>query len=236
MEGIKELIGKIKQALSAEKGGEEAAIKLAEEFNAGLEAKRTELLTETKQAKAKLRAYEALGDVKELEGLAAEVEQLREAQKKGSVDVQEAVKKVELKYTKEVEKLDTALKQERAVVTRLVVENGLTAELVKAGVTEAGMKYARAHFLPQVTLEGEGEERVAKIGQAKLPEAVAAWAKTEEAKLFLRAGANAGGGASGGAGGSTGAKTMPRAEFDKLDPAAKMAFAKEGGQVVAASA
>lgn len=49
---------------------------------------------------------------------------------------------------------------------------------------------------------------------------------------LIKGNQSSGGGASGGSGGSGAAKEISRADFSKLDPAAKMKFTKDGGKVV----
>jgi uncharacterized protein YoxC len=231
---LKELLAKVKAALAKEKGGDDEALALLEEEHQGLITKRDELLDEVKKLKAKVRSFDGI-DPEEVKDMKERMEELEEAASKGSKDVEAAVQRTEAKYKKELEKAQSALAAEHKVTTQLLVENGLTDALAKVGVTEAGLKYARSYFAPRVQIEADGEERVARIGDQKLAEAVAEWAKTDEAKLFIRASASTGGGASGGAGGGSSAKQMARAEFDKLSADDKMKFVKEGGRVTDAA-
>jgi vacuolar-type H+-ATPase subunit I/STV1 len=224
------LVAELKSVLS-EDDGEKRAADLIQEATNGLISKRDELLDEVKKVKKKLRDYEGI-DPTEYTEMKERLEELEAAANKSSGNLEETIKKLEEKHKKETDKLTADLAQERGAVSRLVVEKGLTDALAAAGVTEAGLKFARAFFLPQVQVEADGEERVAKIGENTLESAVAEWAKSDEAKLFLRAQSSSGGGASGGSQGSSGAKTMTRTEFDGLEPAARMEFVRDGGQVV----
>ena len=227
---MKELLAKIKAALAKKEGGEEEALALLEENEQGIVTKRDELLEEVKRLKTKLRTFDGI-DPAEVKDMKERMEELEEAASKGSKDVEAAVQRTEAKYKKELEKAQAGLAAEQKVTTQLLVENGLTDALAKVGVTEAGLKFARAFFAPQVQIEVDGDQRVATIGEKKLAEAVAEWAKTDEAKLFIRASVSTGGGASGGAGGGSSAKQMARAEFEKLSPADQMTFVKEGGRI-----
>lgn len=231
---MKELLAKIKAALAKKEGGDDEAMALLEEHGQGLVSKRDELLTEVKKLKEKLRAFDGI-DPKEAKEMKERMEELEQTASKGSKDVEAAVQRTEAKYKKELEKVTTALAAEQKVTTQLLVENGLTDALTKVGVVKAGLQYARAFLAPRVQIEADGEQRVAKIGEKKLAEAVAEWAKTDEAKLFIQASASTGGGASGGAGGGSSAKQMARTEFEKLSPADQMKYAKEGGRVTDAA-
>ncbi len=231
---MKELLAKIKAALAKKEGGDDEALALLEENEQGIQNKRTELLEEVKRLKTKLRTFDGIdpADVKEMKEW---MEEFEEAASTGSKDVEAAVQRTEAKYKKELEKATTALAAEQKVTTQLLVENGLTDALAKVGVTEAGLKFARAFFAPQVQIEADGDKRVATIGEKNLAEAVAEWSRTDEAKLFIRASVSTGGGASGGAGGGSSAKQMARAEFVKLSPTDQMTFVKEGGRVTDAA-
>lgn len=197
-----------------------------EQSEAGLKANRDKVLGELKQLK---KSY---GDVspEDIEQMRAQIEELEEAQGKAA-NADELVKRTEAKYQRELEKLQGKLQQSEGEITTLLRDRGLTDALAKAGVTEKGLEYARAYFAPKVEIESDGEGRTATIDGRPLHEAVADWAKSEDAKMFLRANANTGGGASGGTGGTSGAKQMARVEFEKLTPQDQMEFIRDGGQL-----
>lgn len=185
---------------------------------AGLTAKNRELLGEVKKLK---KGGEV--DPAELERLEAQVETLTAERN----TLQKSVKDL----TKQVETTSAALKSEASVTQRLLVENGLSAELTRAGVTNAAhLKAAMAMLKDQVQVVAEGDNRTAKAGDKALADFVKEWAAGDEGKNFVTANANSGGGASGG-NGSGGVKTMARSAFEQLDPAARSEFAKSGGRL-----
>lgn len=169
------------------------AIKAAvEEAVAGLQTKNQELLGKLKKAQK-----DATIDPAEHAALQTELEQ---AQAK----LAEATKAMKT-ITTEAEKHKKAYETEAQFAHRLLVDNGLTDALVKAGVKPEYMKAAKALHSGSVALVVDGENRVAKIGDKILSDFVTEWAKSDEGKHFVAAPANQGGGANGGGtgGGST---------------------------------
>lgn len=167
------------------------AIKAAvEEATSALVAKNKELLGELKEArKGKTINPE---DVEKLESRIEELTgQLSEAQK--------TVKTA----TKEAETARKQLQDAEGFTQRLLVDNGLTDALAKAGVTNpAHLKAVKAMLAGQVQIVADGDQKVAKVGDKALPDFVSEWAKGDEGKFFVSAPNNSGGGAAGGSTGS----------------------------------
>jgi hypothetical protein len=219
----------ITEALGAKEGRESIILKLFDGEVEGLQAKVQETLKEKKKLADRLKVFDGI-DPEEHKSMAEELEALRAGSGK---DVESAVQRATGKLQKELEKTGNLLLAEKAAVNRLLIDNGLTASLAAVGVTEAGMRFVKAAFIPQAVVESDGDERVAVIGGKPLQDAVKEWAKTDEAKLFIRAQASSGGGANGGAGGgSVSAKTMKKSAFGALSPQDRMAFMKSGGTLI----
>ena len=166
-----------------------------------LAAKRDELLGEVK----KLRKESAIKpeDVEKLESQIDELKaQLGNAQK-------------EVKTFKDTaEKASKALADEANFNHRLLVENGLTDELTKAGVTNpAFLKAVKSTLSQQVKVVTEGDQRIAKAGDKSLSDFVKEWAASDEGKHFVQAPANNGGGAQGGGNNSN---NQPKTSLDKI--------------------
>jgi hypothetical protein len=232
---LKDVLDKIKAALAEKDGGDAKALAILTEHEEAirtpLERTRDSALAEAKSAKSKMKAFAEI-DLDEYKAQAAKIDELETALK-DKPDVAGEVKRATDKQAKELEKAAKALATEKAAVHRLIVDAGLTAELMAAGVTTGALPYVRAMFVPQAKVSEDGEERVATIGDKPLKEAVGTWAKTEEAKLFIKASPNTGGGASNnGHGGTGGKRSIARSAFDRLTPAEQMDFVvKEGGTV-----
>lgn len=202
-----------------------AAIKAAvDEAVAGLQAKNTELLVKLKKA-----TKDAQIDPAEHAALQSELDATQ-------AKLADAAK--ELKTAKaDAEKVKKAFEGESKLTHRLLVENGLTEALTKAGVTNpVHLRAAKAMLSGQVQLVAEGDNRIAKVGEKSLVDYVGEWAKGDEGKYFVAAQQNGGGGAPGGTGKGGSAKTMTRTAFDGLDAVAKSRFIADGGSVTDAAA
>jgi hypothetical protein len=192
------------------------AIKAAvEEATAPLIAKRDELLGEVKKARKGQQADpEAMSKLEDqLDAAKAELATAQKAAKTATDAAAKAAKD---------------LQAESGYVQRLLVDNGLSEALAKAGVTNpVHQKAARAMLASQVQIAADGDQRIAKVGDKPLADFIGEWAKGDEGKHFVAAPNNSGGGSQGGSGGGA-AKTMTRTAFEALDPAAKSAQSKAG--------
>ena len=189
-----------------------------EEATEGLKKKNSELLAEVKKFKkgdfdpAEIEKLETLADDLKSKLSAAE-KQLKTA-------------------TKELETTKAGLAAESKFTQGLLIDNGLTAELTKAGVTNPALLKAATTMLRNgAQVVADGENRVAKVGDKPLSDFVKEWAATDEGKHFISAAGNSGGGAPPSGGGSGQSKTMTRAQFDGLAPADKVKFSVEGGRL-----
>ena len=197
-----------------------AALKAAiDEAVAGLQTKNTELLAKLKKAQK-----DSTVDPSEHAALQSELDATQ-------AKLAEAVKALKAANT-EAEKVKKAYESESKLTHRLLVENGLTDALTKAGVTNpVHLRAAKAMLSGQVQLVAEGDNRIAKVGDKALADYVGEWAKGEEGKYFVAAQQNGGGGAPGGAGKGGNVKSLTRTAFDGLDVAAKSKFIADGGTV-----
>lgn len=202
-----------------------AAIKAAvDEAVAGLQTKNAELLAKLKKA-----TKDAQIDPSEHAALQSELDATQ-------AKLAEAVKAAKAANT-EAEKVKKAYESESKLTHNLLVENGLTDALTKAGVTNpVHLRAAKAMLAGQVQLVAEGDNRIAKVGDKALADYVGEWAKGEEGKYFVAAQQNGGGGAPGGAGKGGNVKSLTRTAFDGLDVAAKSKFIADGGTVTDAAA
>lgn len=200
-----------------------AAIKAAadaavSEATAGLLAKNQELLGKVK----KLQKDAAIDP--------AEYQALSEAKDTAEAKLAEALKTVK-QATSQAEKDRKALEAETGYVSKLLIDNGLTDALLKAGVKPEMSKAVKAMLAGQVSLKVEGDKRLAVVGDKALGDFVTEWAQSDEGKHFVAAPANQGGGANGGAQGAGKSKVMARAAYEQLQPDQKMAFIKDGGKL-----
>jgi len=198
-----------------------AAIKAAvTEATEGLSTKNAELLKELKEAKKGKQV-----NPEDLEKLESQIETLQ-----GDLSKAQSELKTAQKTAKEAtEKLGS----ESAFTQKLLVENGLSAELLKANVTNpVHLKAVQAMLSGQVKIVAEGDIRKAVVGDKELSVFVKEWAAGDEGKHFVTAPNNSGGNSQGSNGSQVKGKTMQRSAFDAASQQERIAFAKEGGTVV----
>jgi hypothetical protein len=180
---------------------QEAIRQAVEEATAPLIAKRDELLGEVKKARK--------GQQIDPETVSKLEEQI-EALKGDLTTAQKAAKTA----NSEADKARKALETAEGFTQRLLVDNGLTDALTKAGVTNpVHLKAAKALLSGQVQIVADGDGKVAKVGEKALAEFASEWAKGDEGKFFVAAPNNGGGGSNGGGGAST-PKTLADAKTD----------------------
>lgn len=140
--------------------------------------------------------------------------------------------KVAGKATKDLEAANKRATDAESNVSRMVVDNGLSDALIKAGVTNpVHQKAAKALLREHVALADENGAKVAKVGDKALGDYITEWAGSDEGKHFVTAPDTNGGGSRGGQRVNTGGKSISRAQFDALDPVARSAHFAEGGTV-----
>jgi hypothetical protein len=187
---------------------------------AGLKAKNGELLGQIKTLKKGQQV-----DPADVEKLEAEIDALRAK----AADAEKAAKKA----TQDAEKAAKAQADAEGSVDKLLVDNGLNDALAKAGVTNPALvKAAKAMFASQAQVVDDNGNKVARIGDKPLPDAISEWAGSDEGKHFVTAADVSGGGSQGGRNRSGApVKEISRAAFDALDPAARSAHFQGGGIV-----
>ena len=104
---------------------------------------------------------------------------------------------------KSLETLQTQLKAETGFTQKLLIDNGLTDELVKNGVAPQFLAATKAMFSSQAQIVAEGDTRVAKIGEKSVSDFVKEWAASDDGKHFVKAPENSGGGSQGSGNGTT---------------------------------
>ena len=104
---------------------------------------------------------------------------------------------------KSLETLQTQLKAETGFTQKLLIDNGLTDELVKNGVAPQFLAATKAMFSSQAQIVAEGDTRTAKIGDKSVSDFVKEWAASDDGKHFVKAPENSGGGSQGSGNGTT---------------------------------
>ena len=149
----------------------------------GLKAKNAELLGKLKKAQ-----QGASIDPADLEAVEKERDQLK-------ADLANANKAVK-KATTDLEAANKRATDAEGFTSKLLVDNGLTDALVKAGVTDpVYQKAAKAMLAGQVELTDENGTKVPMLSGKKLADSITEWAGSEDGKRFVTASDTSGGGA-----------------------------------------
>lgn len=185
---------------------------MIEEATAGLVAKNQQLLAEKKKLQKNAEI-----DPQTVVDLEAQVEKLQSELTTSQKAAKEAVKAAETAANQ--------LKAESGFTQKLLIDNGLTDALVKAGVAAPYVSAAKAMFAGQAQIVVDGDSRVAKIGDKALTEFVKEWAASDEGKFFVSAPSNGGGGSHGGKDGKA-----SNVDISKLQGSAKLDAARNAKQ------
>lgn len=183
-----------------------------------VKSKADELLDETKKAKARAREEAEAKDRAEKE----------KAQKNG--DFEQLLKSSEKEresIARELESLRDSVGSERQrnVAMKLAAElaDGSNAELLSEFISKR-LKYTEEGVK---VLDQSGNLTVSSIDDLKRE-----FEASDRFKSLLRGSRSNGGGAVGDGGRASSAKEIKRAEFDKMEPAAKAAYFKDGGKLI----
>jgi uncharacterized protein (UPF0335 family) len=188
-----------------------------EEATAPLIKKRDELLKEVKVARKNL---ENVGDVEKLHERIEALETERDTLAKQAKET-----------TKQLETVAKQLESESGFTSKLLLDNGLTDALVKAGIKKELLPAAKALFSQQAKVIADGESRKAVIGDKELSAFVTEWSASDEGKHFVAAPANGGGGADGSRNTPQGDKVVNRSTWDTMSHVERSQFATSGGKV-----
>lgn len=190
-------------------------------------AKNGGLLDDLKKAQRDLRAQQ---EIKPEHLQAAE-----ERADKAEAALAEAKQQVKT-LTTERDKAVKALETESGFSTQMLTENALNSALAEVGVTVPGLLTgAKSMFGKSAQVVVDGDQRIVKIGDKTVTEAIKEWAGTEDAKHYITAAQNNGGGAGGGKAGGGGGKVATEAEFNAMSPKERSAFMGAGGSIAAAA-
>jgi hypothetical protein len=188
-----------------------------DEATSGLAKKNGELLAELKEARKGKQIDPA--ELDKLQNKIDELENNLTASQKTIKDQQKAF-----------EQTKAALDSESGFTSKLLLDNGLTDALVKAGVATPFLPAVKAMLSSQAKIAIDGDTRKAVIGDKDLSTFVTEWATSDDGKHYIAAPQNNGGGASGGSG-STGQQVVNRSTFDNMSHPERASFAKSGGKV-----
>ncbi len=180
----------------------QAAIDAAvETATSGLKTKNQELLDKNKKL---MKGQEI--DPQTVVDLEAQIDKLQSDLSVSQKSAKESVKTLET--------LQGQLKAETGFTQKLLIDNGLTDELVKNGVAPQFLPAVKAMFAGQAQIVAEGDTRTAKIGDKSVSDFVKEWAASDDGKHFVKAPENGGGGSQGSGNGTT--QQIPLTSVQKI--------------------
>jgi DNA repair exonuclease SbcCD ATPase subunit len=176
-----------------------------EEATSALVKKKNELLAELKTARKNAEnSIDADKLQDKIESLETERDTLLKQQKENAKALETATK---------------LLESESGFTSKLLLDNGLTDALVKAGIAPQFLPAAKSLLSTQAKIIAEGDTRKAVIGDKELSAFVKEWTASDEGKHFVQAPTNGGGGADG-------SKTPTNNDLMKLSPVERMNAAR----------
>lgn len=152
-----------------------------------LSAKNRELLGELKTLKVKAKGADI--DPTEHAALQSQVEELTDK-----------LSKADKAGKAEIEKLTKQLTEKDGALRKHLVDEGLTAAAIKAGVAPHYLDAVKALHGSKVQVEVKDGAYIATLEGKPLAESLTTWAQSDHGKVFVAAPANSGGGAGGGGG------------------------------------
>jgi len=181
-----------------------------------LEALRAEL----DEAKASIEALsnknrELIGVNKKLKQQSQEIDPETYHKMSEELDtLKDAYSKLEKSYKGETEKLSKSLSEKESFLQKMIVDDGLTNALSKAGVRPEFLDGAKALLRSQAQIKSNEGRYEAVISDKPLNDFITEWA-TKDGKHYVQAPLSSGGGAVGGGGGHT----TTKGDFggDKID-------------------
>lgn len=200
-----------------------------------------------REAAAKIKKWESLGKTDdEIAELLAKQEEDERKKAEGEGDFDKILGQHKSKWDKEKADLEAELNASRSSERNAIIETSVLGALTKAGATEEGVDLLPERLAARIHLETVDGKRVLKIMQAdgETPMAGAGKdglatfddlvkeASTKWPSLFKGSGNSGSGKQPGNGGGSDKAKTITRADFDKLGPLDRAAKIKEGFTLV----
>lgn len=156
---------------------------------------------------------ELLGELKKVKMQNKEVDIEKYLQMQDDLDTLKTEHDKLLKTSKiESEKMATSLKAKDDALRNHLIEEGLTSNLVKAGVKTGFLNGAKALLRQNTLIKEENGAYKALLGDKPLSDGIAEWISGEEGREYLQATKSSGGGASGG-GSHSGGENFKRSEM-----------------------
>lgn len=167
------------------------AIKSAfEKQTQGLAENKESILAEKKKLQDRMKLFEGI-DPERARKLEAEYEELQAKLSETDNDATAIKKALEKKFGKQIDEYEEKLNNYKSKYETKVIDETLTAELEKIGITNpAYKKSVKALMRDNVKLQDD----TVLLGEETVDTYIKKWSETEEAKAFITPAQNAGGG------------------------------------------
>jgi hypothetical protein len=189
-----------------------------EKATKGLKEKNAELLSDNKKLKDEKKDL-----AKTAEDLKAEKDEAEQAAAAKSGDIEKLTKSLEAKFQKQIDEALNGKKQSEERLNQILIDKGLTDELIKIKVAPQFLDAAAALIKSKNKVEVSEVDGIpsAVIGGKVIGDFLKEWSQGDNGKNFVQASANGGGGAQGG---NTNKSTD---DLSKLSPVARLTAARE---------
>lgn len=161
-----------------------------EKHVSGLNDSKNAILTEKKKLQERMKLYEDI-DPEEYKKIKSEYEQLSTKIAEGENDATKIKNALTSKYEKELEEYKKQVNEYKTKYQQKIIDETLTAELEKVGVTNPAYKKSVKALLKN---EIDIKDDTVLLGEKTVDQYIKEWSETEEAKAFITAKENAGGG------------------------------------------
>lgn len=199
-----------------------------------------------REAAAKIKKWESLGKSdEEISALLASHEEAERKKAEGEGNFDKILSQHRSKWEKEKSELEAELSAARLSERSAIIETSVLGALTKASATEEGLDLLPDRLAGRITFETVEGRRVLKIMQADGETPMAGSGKdglatfddlvkeaTNKWPSLFKGSGNSGSGKEPGKGGANGAKTVSRADWEKLSPADRQAKFRDGFKVV----
>lgn len=203
--------------------------KLIDKETEGLKAKNNELIDKQKKLKDEMKSFQdQLDDIKEAK------EKAEEDAAKKSGDVEAITKSLEAKYTKKISELEGKLTDSSSKLNKIVIDQGITEALTKAGVAPQYLDAAALlikHNSKSEVLELDGKA-IAHLDGKPITDFVSEWTQGESGKHYVAAKQNGGGGSDGDRGKAATPKQIKQSDFDAMSPKERAAVMAGGDTTI----
>jgi hypothetical protein len=211
--------------------GKEFINSIVEKETLGLKNKRDELLGSLKQEKENSKKI-----FQDLENLRKEKDQIEMEKLTKEGDIDKIKQELYKKHSSELEDLSSQRDQLKTKLHTHVVEQNLTAALVKNGVAAPLLDGAKALLQSKYSTEISEDNNVLvpKIDGINVDEFIAQWSQGDTGKHFISAAKNNGGGSNGANSGgkAEGGITIERSTFNEMSQADRRSFFQKGGKLI----